>query len=106
MGADVLRTNIIAKLERSCFVSSAVLVAPTTPSRKTLPVILMKHFAIILLLILGLYSCSNKTQDIDGTWILSNFILSNGDIGFVDIGSRVLLKIDGDKLKIRKFRTE
>ena len=36
MGADVLRTNIIAKLERSCFVSSAVLVAPTTPSRKTL----------------------------------------------------------------------
>lgn len=32
MGADVLRTNIIAKLERSCFVSSAVLNAPTTPS--------------------------------------------------------------------------
>jgi len=36
MGADVLRTNIIAKLERSCFVSSAVLNAPTTPSPEPL----------------------------------------------------------------------
>lgn len=42
MGADVLRTNIIAKLERSCFVSSAVLNAPTTPSPEPLAVTIIE----------------------------------------------------------------
>ena len=66
----------------------------------------MKQFATILLLILGLYSCSNQSQNIDGTWILSNAIRSNGEIEFVDIESRVLLKTNGNKLTIRKFKTE
>ena len=66
----------------------------------------MKHFAIIILSILGLSSCSEQSPNIDGTWILSNYILSNGEIEFVDIDSRVLLKTDGNKFKIRKFRTE
>lgn len=66
----------------------------------------MKHFTIILLLILGLCSCSRKSQNIDGEWILSHYILSNGEIELVDINSSVLLKTDGNKLKVRKFRTE
>lgn len=66
----------------------------------------MKHFIVILLLILGLYSCAKKSQNIDGTWILSNYIRSNGEIEFVDIDSRVILKTEGNKLKIRKFKTK
>ncbi len=40
MGADVLCINIIAKFVRWCFVSSAVLNAPTTPSPEPLPAML------------------------------------------------------------------
>lgn len=65
----------------------------------------MKHFAIIIIFALVLYSC-NEEPNIDGTWILSHLVRSDGEIDYVEIGSRVILKTVGNKLNIRKFRTE